>query len=96
MENICGSVIDVNEDNNVENLVFEALKESSSISMKKMTENALKGLNMATKKSVIEAQNAYENTYSKDDKEDIYCTEYTEVLNILEYYWMLKIIERRG
>lgn len=86
MENICGSVIDVNEENNAENLVFETLKESSSISMKKMTENALKGLNMATKKSVIEAQNAYENTYSKDDKEDIYCTEYTEVLNILEYY----------
>ena len=62
MENICGSVIDVNEENNAENLVFETLKESSSISMKKMTENALKGLNMATKKSVIEAQNAYENT----------------------------------
>lgn len=50
------------EDEEIKEDILEILKETSGISMKYMTENALKGANMATKSSV----NAFTREQAKD------------------------------
>ena len=49
MKNIC--------ENEIQEEIIELLEENCSITMKEMAENALTGLNMATKKSVEEIMN---------------------------------------
>ena len=74
MKNIC--------ENEIEEII-ELLEENCNITMKEMAENALTGLNMATKKSVEEIINE-EEKYKNDILEK--AKHYEEVLTIMKYY----------
>ena len=77
MKNIC--------ENEIEEII-ELLEENCNITMKEMAENALTGLNMATKKSVEEIINE-EEKYKIDENNIVEKSKhYEEALTIMKYY----------
>lgn len=78
MNNIC--------ENKIQEEIIDLLEENCSITMKIMAENALTGLNMATKKSVeevIKEEEKYKNDENSILEKSMY---YEEALTIMKYY----------
>ena len=78
MKNIC--------ENEIQEEIIELLEENCSITMKEMAENALTGLNMATKKSVEEIMNEEGKYKSDENNNSLKSMCYEEALTIMKYY----------
>lgn len=77
MKNIC--------ENEIEEII-ELLEENCNITMKEMAENALTGLNMATKKSVEDIITEEEKYESDENSITEKAKHYEEALTIMKYY----------
>ena len=77
MKNIC--------ENEIEEII-ELLEENCSIEMKEMAENALTGLNMATRKSVEELIKEEEKCQNDENGILEKAKHYEEALTIMKYY----------
>lgn len=78
MKNIC--------ENEIQEEIIDLLEENCSITMKTMAENALMGLNMATKKSVeevIKEEKKYKSAENSINEKSLF---YEEVLTLMKYY----------
>ena len=73
-------------ENEIQEEIIDLLEENCNITMKEMAENALTGLNMATKKSVEEVMKEQEKYNSEENNINQKSIYYEEVLAILKYY----------
>ena len=77
MKNIC--------ENEIEEII-ELLEENCNITMKEIAENALTGLNMATKKSVEEIIDEEEKYKNNEENNIEKAKHYEEALTVMKYY----------